>query len=253
MSALPPPPRIFSAERQRAAFSRALSRQQRPDAARFLFEDMREEVKERLSFMRLQSRTALVVGDPTGLLAAELRRGGTTVQTLPAGSWAGEEPLDRGPFDLIVHDTSLAAINDLPGALLHLRAALGQDGLLIASVLGAGSLPVLRAAMLAAEPDRPHPRLHPLIDNYTASALLQRTGYARQVVDTNDLTVRYGALRTLVSDLRDQALGNVLADAAPPLARSALARAQETFRALADGDGRTSETYAIVTLTAWRN
>ncbi|HCC27433.1 MAG TPA: methyltransferase, partial [Erythrobacter sp.] len=79
-------------------------------------------------------------------------------------------------------------VNDLPGALLHLRNALADDGLMIASFPGAGSLPHLRRAMLAAEPDRPAARMHPLIDNQAAAGLLQRALFKRQVVDSHTLT-----------------------------------------------------------------
>lgn len=246
----PPPPRIFSRTRQYAAFIRAVNRQQRYNAAQFLLVDMREEVKERLSFIRLEPQAVLIIGDPTGLLA-DVMPPSAAIMHLPAGQWAGERPLDAGPFDLILHDTSLASINDLPGALLHLRHALKPDGLFIANIVGAGSLPALRTAMLAAEPDRPHPRLHPQIDNRTASALLQRAGFTQQVVDGHTLTVRYSALPTLVGDLRDQGLGSVLAEHPPPLGREAYRRAQEAFRRNADTGGRVSERFEIITLTAW--
>ena len=249
----PAPPRIFSAERQAAAFRRAVRRQQEPDAARFLFDDMLEEVKERLSFMQVNPASVLVIGDPTGLLVGAFRQTTRHVEWVPAGAWDGDTPLDLDAFDLILFDASLATINDLPGALLHLRQALQDKGLLIASIVGAGSLSALRTAMLAAEPDRPHPRLHPLIDNRTASALLQRAGFTRQVVDTHMVTVRYGTLRRLVADLRDQALGNVLVDRAPPLNRAALARAAEAFSSHANEDGRVTEQFEIITLTAWRS
>jgi SAM-dependent methyltransferase len=241
------PPQIFSLERQHAAFNRAVRRQQSRGAARFLFEDMREEVKERLSFMNFQPENVLVIGDPTGLLT-QVAEGMPAARHQPVTVGVGEEPVD-----LILHATSLAMINDLPGALLHLRAALKPGGLMIASIVGAGSLPKLRAAMLAAEPERPHPRIHPQIDNHTASALLQRAGFARQVVDSHTLTVRYLALPRLVADLRDQAVGNVLTQMAPPLDQAAYARAEAAFIAAADADGRVSERFEIITLTGWRS
>lgn len=247
------PPRIFSPARRAASFQRAVARQKRGNAADHLLLHMGEDVKERLSFMQFQPPTAIVIGDPAGILAEELRRWGTQVTPVPAGVWHGDEPLTTPAADLVLCDSSLATINDLPGALLHLRQMLLPGGLLIASIIGAGSVPRLRSAMLAAEPDRPHPRIHPQIDNRTASALLQRTGFARQVVDTNTLTVRYAQLSSLVSDLRDQGLGSVLASPPPALSRTAYRRTQEAFAALADADGRVSERFEFVTLTAWRD
>lgn len=228
-------------------------RQQRSSAARFLSDDMREEVKERLSFMQFRPQSALIIGDPSDILVADLRAAGAAVTCLSPAEWSGDEPLAAEPAELIALDSSLATINDLPGALLHLRQALVPGGLLIASIAGAGSLPQLRAALLAAEPERPYPRLHPQIDNRTASALLQRAGFTRQVVDSHSLTVRYRRLETLISDLRDQGLGSVLADNPPPLSRTALHRAETAFAALADEVGRISEQFEIITLTAWKS
>lgn len=211
---------------------------------------MCEEVKERLSFMRFEPREALIIGDPTGLLAKAMPHE-ARLTMFPAGRWTAERPLDVGPFDLVLHDTSLAAINDLPGALLQLHGALKPGGLFVASIVGAGSLPALRAAMLAAEPDRPYPRLHPQIDNRTASGLLQRAGFTQQVVDSHTLTVRYSALPRLVADLRDQGVGSVLYERAPPLGMEAYRRAEEAFCKNADAEGRVSERFEIITLTAW--
>lgn len=147
----------------------------------------------------------------------------------------------------------LDAVNDLPGALIHLRAALAPGGLVIAHFIGGQSLPALRAAMLAAEPDRPAARLHPLVDPRAAPALLQRAGWKDPVVDTHALAVRYSALDRLVADLRDSGLGNALAKPAAPLGKAALIRARAAFAARADADGKTPETFEIVTLTGRRS
>ena len=57
------PPRIFAPYRRRAARRRMIALQQRPDAARYLLEDMVEDVEERLGFLRFAPQRALVVGD----------------------------------------------------------------------------------------------------------------------------------------------------------------------------------------------
>ncbi len=147
----------------------------------------------------------------------------------------------------------LDAVNDLPGALIHLRNALAPGGLVIAHFIGGQSLPALRAAMLAAEPDRPAARIHPLVDPRAAPALLQRAGWKDPVVDTHALAVRYSSLDRLVADLRDQGLGNALAKPAAPLGKAALARARAAFAARAEADGKVTETFEIVTLTGRRS
>lgn len=245
-------PRIFSRRRRIAGLERALVRQSRRDAARFVLRDMVEDVLERLEFLRLAPHRALVIGDWTGTLALSLRGGGVTVEEADV-RWLDEErPLPGSRYDLVVSLASLDRVNDLPGALLHMREALAEDGMLIASMLGAGSLPRLRAAMLASEPERPAARMHPLVDNQAAAALLQRVGFARQVVDGRTLTVAYPSLERLISDLRDQGLGSSLSVLAPSLNRTALERARAAFGAAADENGRTLETFEILNLTGWK-
>ena len=247
------PPRIFSRPRRIAGLRRARVRQSQRDAARYLMDDMVEDVLDRLEFMRLSPARALVIGDWTGTLALSLRGLGAEVEEADVASLDEEQPLPGGPVDLIVSLASLDRVNDLPGALLHLRGGLAPDGILIASVVGAGSLPNLRRAMIASEPERPAARMHPLIDNAAASALLQRALFRRQVVDGRTLSVSYASLDRLVGDLRDQGLGNSLAHPGPPLGKAALARAREAFLQTADKRGRVTESFEILTLTGWRD
>lgn len=245
-------PTIF-AERRRVA--RALRSAQRlrsaAEPATFLLDDMAEDMIERLSFVRHTPARALLVGGCTARLAAHLGQGGSEMVVDVAANPA--EPIAGGPYDFIGVIGQLDAVNDLPGALIHLRSALIPGGLVIASFIGGQSLPALRAAMLAAEPDRPAARLHPLVDARAAPALLQRAGWKDPVVDTHALAVRYSSLGRLVADLRDQGLGNALARPAAPLGKAALARARAAFAARADADGKTTETFEIVTLTGRRS
>jgi hypothetical protein len=244
-------PTIFSPVRRTLRLARARQRAARPGSARFLIDDMIEDTLERLAFLRHQPAHALVLGDPTATLAPMLRAGGAVVSE-PA-TLDLEAPFPVGGHDLIVVIGLLDAINDLPGALIHLRAALAPGGLAMAHFIGGQSLPALRAAMIAAEPERPAARLHPLVDPRAAPALLQRAGWKDPVVDTHTLAVRYSALGRLVADLRDQGLGNALAKPAAPLGKAALARARAAFAARADADGKTTETFEIVTLTGRRS
>ena len=55
----------------------------------------------------------------------------------------------------------------------------------------------------------------------------------------------------LVEDLRDQALGNQLAQPGPALSRAALERARAAFLRTADEEGRVVERFEILTLTGW--
>lgn len=247
------PPRIFSRRRRIVGLRRARVRQAHRNAARYILDDMVEDVLDRLEFVRMNPRRVLVIGDWTGTLALSLRGAGAQVEEEDVASLDEEAPIEATPYDLVVSLASLDRVNDLPGALLHIRNALAEGGMMIASFLGAGSLPNLRRAMLAAEPDRPAARMHPLVDNRAASALLERALFRRQVVDSRTLTVSFGSLDRLVSDLRDQGLGSALASAPPPLGKAALERAETAFRKTANRKGRVLESFEILTLTGWRD
>jgi len=249
----PAPPQIFSARRGTARAHRARAVQSRGGAAQWLPEAVVEDAIERIEFMRLAPGRALVCGAGAADLGKALERKGVRVTVAEPGSLDLESPYPFGGFGLIVSLAVLDTVNDLPGALIHQRLALGEGGVMIASMIGAGSLPRLRAALLAADGDRPAARFHPAVDASSGAALLQRAGFARQVADGWTLRLRYGALDALVSDLRAQGLTSTLADRAPPLGRSALERARAALVADADRHGRVVETLEMLTLTGWHD
>ncbi|HEY6815890.1 MAG TPA: methyltransferase domain-containing protein [Croceibacterium sp.] len=243
-----PPPTIFSAARRLAARRRIVRLQQGVDPARFVIADMVEDVLERLAFLRHQPRRALVIGDWTGALAGAL--GDAEVTSVEPGTGFDEErPFPESGFDLVVSVATLDTVNDLPGALIHIRRALAPGGRAFASFVGAGSLPVLRRIMLAADGERPAARVHPMVDVRAGAQLLQRAGWADPVADSRTLTVAYRSLERLVADLRAQGLGNVLASRAPALGKAGLERARQAFASEADAQGRVVETFEILTLS----
>jgi SAM-dependent methyltransferase len=164
-------------------------------------------------------------------------------------------PFRDGAFDLVLSVGVLDTVNDLPGALTLIRRALRPDGLLLAALSGAGGLPRLRSAMLAA--DDAHSgdavaRLHPQIDVRAAGDLLTRAGFALPVVDGETVSVRFPNLVALIADLRAMGATNLLAAQSPvPLGRLALGAAMADFAAHADPDGKTAERFEILYLTGW--
>jgi SAM-dependent methyltransferase len=243
------PPRIFDPTRRRAARRRAVARQAEPGAARFVLEDMIEDVAERLSFIRQPPGEALVIGDRTGVLVRDLVAQGHEVMWRDVDELDEELPYPMAGFDLIVSLGTLDTVNDLPGALIHIREALAPGGQAIAEFIGAGSLANLRSAMLAADADRPAARIHPMIDIRAAAQLLQRAKWADPVADCRTLRVAYRSFDRLVADMRDQGLGNVLHSHAPPLGKAAVERARAAFLKAAGPDGRVVETFEIITLS----
>ena len=212
-------------------------------APRYLIDDMVDDVAERLAFLRHEPRNSLVVGDWSRALRERL--GGAVTEAEPAEGFDVERPCPFGGFDFIACLGTLDTVNDLPGALVHLRGALAPGGLAIASLLGAGSLPQVRAALLAGDGERAAPRLHPMVDVRAGAQLLQRAGFADPVADSHPLRVRFANLDQALADLRQQGLGNVLARPGPALTRSSLAMAQNSF-----GEA-VAEQFEILTLTGW--
>jgi len=231
---------------------RARALQRAPHAADWLAQSLIEDMLDRIDFMRLEPKRALAVGAGANRLAASLEVQGARVVVTDPLAFDHEHPWPMDNFDLIASLGTLATVNDLPGALIHLRNALRPGGLVIASMIGAGSFPRLRAALFAADGERPAARLHPAIDVQAGAALLQRAGFSQQVSDSWTLRLRYGSLDTLVADLRAQGLNSVLTDTAPPLTRDGLDRARAAFLEGADRDGKIIETVEVLTLTGWR-
>ncbi|MFM5907351.1 MAG: methyltransferase domain-containing protein [Novosphingobium sp.] len=244
---------IFSPRRRALALRRSAAMQDHPDAARFLAGDAADDLLDRLSFLRHEPRRTFLAGDLSGQLAHALAAQGCAVSEHQRGDCDFEQPWAEGGFDLIALIFALDHANDLPGALIHARSALAPGGMAFVTVLGAGSLPVLREVMFAADGDRPAPRLHPQVDVRAGGQLLQRAGFADPVVDSRSLKVRYGRIEGLMRDLRAQALGNVLADAGPVLGRAAFDRARQAFAGLADDEGRVTETFEILSLSGWKS
>lgn len=241
------PPQIFSPTRRLAVRQRALRLQSAPGAAGYLMADMAEDLLERLAFLRHEPKRVLLIGmAPHSLLTELSSRGADVTCVEPAAGFAEEQPFTESGYDLIASFGTLDTVNDLPGALIHIRNALAPGGLAIASFVGAGSLPVLRAAMLAADGDRPAPRLHPAVDVRAGGQLLQRAGWTDPVVDSRPLDVRFSSLASLLADLRAQALTNVLAQFGPALTRGEYYYVMEQF-----GSG-TVERFEILTLSGWR-
>ena len=242
----PAPPVIFAPARRLAVRRRMLRAQRDPQAPRYLLDDMIADVIERIAFLRHTPHRVLTIGD-LGELGVQLDSPDCEVTALdPAAGFDQEAPFPVGVFDTVISLGTLDTANDLPGALIHLRAALAPGGLVLASFVGAGSLPQLRAAMLAADGERPAPRLHPAVDVRGGGQLLQRAGWGDPVVDSRSLAVRYSSLASLIADLRAQGLSNCLARSGPPLTRAQLGIATEAF-----GNG-TVESFEILTLTGWK-
>src|SRR5579875_2948742 len=131
-------------------------------AANYLHRLGADELLERLDLVRRPFARALDLGCGDDYLAKRLRERGIKVIAADAGFAFARDgggvqcdedflAFGDGAFDLIVSVGTLDSVDDLPGALLLIRRALRPDGLFLGAMAGAGSLPKLKAAMLAGD------------------------------------------------------------------------------------------------------
>lgn len=252
------PPPLFSPARHAAQRDR-IARQ--TPGADFLAPIIAETLLDRLSMVTRDFSRILLIGAHDAALATHLRSIGAELTILEAGprlassvgALVGEADaidLPFASFDLIVWPGGFDAVNDVPGALVRLRALLAPDGLLLGAFVGDGSLPRQRRAVMS-DGVRPFARLHPQIDLAAMGNLLQRTGFTLPVVDVDVLTVRYGDWFALVRDLRAAGLASRLSPAPPPLTREETARIAAAFAAQTDPDGRVAESFRIIYFSGW--
>ena len=253
-------------------FDRALRRLRRDRAARspadayYLHRRAAEDMLDRLQLVTRRFETALVIGCSDNWLCERLRENGLRVLVCDPGEMFARNahgvqcdedylPFADASLDLVMAGGTLDSVNDLPGALALIRRILVPDGLMLAALAGAGSLPRLRSALHAAEEaqgEPPSPRIHPQIDVRAAGDLLMRAGFALPVVDNDSVRVRYSGLFPLIRDLRAMAATNILSRRSRrPISRSGLAAAAADFAANADSDGKTEERFEILHLSGW--
>jgi SAM-dependent methyltransferase len=236
----------------------------------FLIDKVATELGERLAIVLRQFERAVDLGTPTGSVRqvlADNDRIGSIVAAEPGAAEpraaslrvaADEEalPFADGSLDLVVSALALQFVNDLPGTLIQIRRALKPDGLLLAAMVGGDSLTELREAFAAAESEIEggvSPRVAPFADLRELGALLQRTGFALPVVDSDRLTARYETVFSLMRDLRRMGATNALVERRrTPLGRATLQRMAEIYtERFSDSDGRLRATFEIIWLSGW--
>lgn len=245
------------------------AREQRRDrAARqgpalFVYERVIGDMLERLSEIKRDFRSALLIGapDPSALQAVRSRAADLQVLEpggrLAAASGAvhGREDLAQYPegnFDLCVALGTLDTVDDLPAVLRRVRSWLQPDSLLIGVIPGADTLPRLRAAMREADSASggASPHVHPRVEASALGHLLSAAGFVMPVVDVDRVRVSYLSLARLVADLRAMAATNVLHARPRFVSRQAWNVASAHFEAASE-NGRTVETFELLHFAAW--
>lgn len=257
-------------------FDRGLVRRRRDRAATgfasvdFLYREVAERMAERLDGIERRFPTALDLGCHTGQLGRALAGRGGIATLISADLAPGmaarvgglaiaadEEllPFGDGRLDLIASCLSLHWVNDLPGALAQIRAALRPDGLFMATLFGVETLRELKDVLLETEAagGGVAPHVSPMVDLRDAAGLLQRAGFALPVADSDTIKVSYASPLALLADLRAAGEANALARRSRSFwRRDVLARALALYAERhGDGDGRIPATFQIVYMTGW--
>lgn len=217
--------------------------------ALFLHEDLRDEVKERLTEVnKTFTSVAIVTGFPDFW-----RDVFPDADIVPDGDVLALQPAS---YDLIVHAMALHWANDPVGQLIQCQRALRPDGLFLAALLGGQTLHELRACLAEAETSVTgglSPRVVPMAEIRDLGGLLQRAGFALPVADGFTRKVHYRDMFHLMHDLRAMGENNALAARLRrPSRRAVFARAAERYAAAYGvAQGRVSATFEMIFLTGW--
>lgn len=166
-------------------------------------------------------------------------------------------PFAHASLDAFFSVLSMQWVNDLPGLLAQIYAALKPDGLFLAIVPGAQTLHELRSSLAHSETmitGGLSPRVSPFIDVREAGALLQRAGFALPVVESDMLTVTYDSMFALMYDLREAGQTNALATRRRRMsARNIFIEAAKYYtQHFSDDEGRIRASVELITLTAFK-
>ncbi|MDK3071744.1 methyltransferase domain-containing protein [Sedimentitalea sp. JM2-8] len=238
-----PTPQLFD----RSALLRQRRRARRDDL--FLQQLAVDEVQDRLAMVNRSFRSpAVVTGFP------EIWRHRFADATVVRDTDTLD--LETEAHDLVVHAMCLHWSNDPVGQIIQCRRALRPDGLFLAVLLGGQTLHELRSALAEAESRETgglSPRIAPMAEIRDLGALLQRSGLALPVADTQVSVARYRDLMHLMHDLRGMGETNALAGRLRrPTRRAVFASAADLYAAsFSADDGTLMATFETICLTGW--
>jgi malonyl-CoA O-methyltransferase len=227
MPALPPSDEFFLDPRAvRRSFDAASTTY---DAAAAVQSEIRARLLERLDIARLQPAVVLDLGAGTGHAARALKQRypGSIVIALDLSEGmlqqaarqqrlfrrfqrlAGDAqrlPLQDSSIDLVFSNLLLEWCADPDAVFSEIRRILRPHGLFTFTTLGPDTLKELRAAWRRIDA---HVHVHRFIDMHDLGDALMRARFAEPVMDVERLTVTYGGMRRLMTELKASGSSNV--------------------------------------------
>ncbi len=216
-----------------------------------------EELGERLSVINRNFGSGLLIAQRPDLARGVMLAHGKCEKVDSVAPRIDDLGLKPASHNLVVSLLDLHAVNDVPGYMAQVAAALEPDGLAVFAFFAGDSLRQLREAWLIAEQEitgGASPRVAPMIDLRETGGLLQRAGLALPVADVDRLPLRYADALSLMREIKTLGLSNCLVGRAHHLtSRRMLLRAAEiSTRDFAEADGRIPATLEIAWAMAWK-
>ena len=218
-----------------------------------LFDDTAAQIEERLYDIKRDFPDALDLS-PFPFLKKK-----SANITATSGFECDEEflPFAQHSFDLITSNLGMHWINDVPGALAQIHAALKPKGFFIASLIGERSLHELRSCLIDGEVNVMggiSPRLSPTIEFLSASALMQRAGFQLPVADIETVTLLYKDMFALMRDLRGMGQTNAHRERLRrPTRRAVFFEAAKLYQErFGDSNGHIPASFDIIYLHGWK-
>lgn len=250
------PPALFSSRRLRHQRARSQKTFLSHD---FLYQQVEQNLKERLSELALRPIDTLIMGARNTTFSDHCLPGKGIYSDCVSFEFTTLVhdlevlPFHPTTFDLVISPLYLHWANDLPGVLAQLRASLKPGGVLLGALLGGETLIELRHCLLQAESELDlDVGLHtaPTLTYSDLASLLQRTGFIRPVVDIDTTTVFYDTVRGLMHDLRGMGEASKLRHQCP-LNRSILEKTTEYYRTQFGTNEGLPTTFNLLYFTAW--
>ena len=231
----------------------------------FLHREIRERLLDRLAAVKLEPRTVVDLGAGTGgaVNALSERFPGATIvpvdatrAMLTAGdpenavcADAARLPFPNESVDVVFSNLMLHHCPDPAAVLAEARRVMRAPGLLIFTTFGPESLLELGRAWATADH---YSHIAPFADMHNIGDALMRAGFSEPVMDSHVLTITYGAIDSLINDLRNAGSTNATTDRNRGLTgRTTAQRMREACFAQAGADGRIPITLDVVFGIAW--
>ncbi len=245
-------PLLFDTERRRLNLIRATANFRKHD---FLFKKTEQSIEERLSFIKRDFRSILLIDDHSNSLFDFLNTLYPKA-SIKYFSSSNIHMLKQSNFDCIINLLTLHWDNDISNTLNQCHSLLKPDGVFIASLFGNETLKDLRHSFIEVESELYQsitPHIAPAIDIKSLGLLMQKAGFEAPVMDCEDYTVLHQTLLSLFHDLRGMGENNALHSPARMITRNFLKQLEENYAGKTrQNDGFLATRFDVLYAIGWK-